>query len=462
MRLRAALITLSLILASFPCQAGGELAGFEVEYVSSNPTALEEIVPYFDFSAVAQSEAFRKLRIEHAGLLDDALNYLPQRTLAQLYPELNADSAWERWPYRTLNEKLALLDLEKHLDAPTKARVMALLTKTGPKRNPAAFAKILPLKANAPDWIRTLAIEIDGDTIELKLRDPIASVTGIAEKLRPLAEATGRYERLWQSGQVSSRGSLHLHVSNPELARYDLTAIAEHYQDLMLARELALPLVDAHFSESGGILERSNFISYKSDVTKRGLVRVINGTRLEVRMATTDVPSLLEELDELLVRHPEKALSLIDTKIQRLYASSPSILDRLIRVRPDIAWKFKARCGLSPERSLEVDKRIFRTVALGDPQTMALDLPKMIAAPKDFDLAREVLIEIAAEKDPATLTRARAMAKEMAKRRTHPALEQFIADTAPHHQPGWTPAPNVCLPEALSHITSALPSRRGR
>lgn len=372
------------------------LAGFETEVNRKNPKQLEEIVEYLDFGHLKGQGAFERLlynpRTEP--VLLKALSYgLQDAALQRLYPRLPLPRARARILKESLPTLIQKIDLERDLKASAKAEVLASLTWTCPQRDPDALSKLVPMKKSAPEWMKRLLIEVDQGTIEFKLAQPTNDLLKMPSLVEPLAQALGIKPKLW-SMEVLNGSNFHIHLSSPQIGA-EAIDLAELYQDLIVARVMDFHRNNDAFKISGSLFDRHSLGGYQFDTAERGPVRMVEFGHIEVRLLTLDLPSQMQELHDLFVTSTAaQATSQIEAKIKAVLSKNPNLLNRLVELRPDIAWRFLRYHERLPSEQLKPLKRqVLKAMVLSDDPEIFANLR---SGPSEEGLLESVLGEMSA------------------------------------------------------------------
>jgi len=300
---------------------------FELEI---HPDQAQYLMKYYDWAYIKKiiPEEILKQGIIDSKVLKNylknpiAFEHLPIKIKKKLLGNSKLPSRsfiQEKWESIPESERASLVDLE-HLNPKDQAEFIESLPlhHTSP---PIQIREILKLKSSAPEELKNLDVEFDGQTgslyLEYKTPENIQGIKRPFQSLDWLMNET-HAKKAHQKGKWHANGtSLHYHFSFPGLPQMEARLGARMRRFNILR---SLEAMQAHMSSR----------NYIENIRKRSIVRFIEGDHGEVRAGTQDVHNQVVEDFHLLTLPDELFEKEISQKIKEKLNFFNSIEEILI------------------------------------------------------------------------------------------------------------------------------------
>lgn len=265
---------------------------------------------------------------------------------------LDWETLYERWRALPAKEKAQAVNWEL-LSPFHKAKIAHELEEMlGAKSGP-----VLKLKANAPELLKKLYWHQELDAIEFKHASPVNEPQSLYRDIVEFGKLTGVSSKLENAPESRLRGvSLHYHLSLPGR---DLTQIATRLNDLTLLKRVDQGVIND--------LTADGVFVYTTDIRNRGLVRLAEPNRIEMRVHPEKLAEELPFLAKALALPEEDALKMLDGEIEKLLRKK-TVTDLIQKYRPKLfhRWEEKVPAEMLAAAA-DTDAIFIRQIKSDDP-----------------------------------------------------------------------------------------------
>lgn len=237
---------------------------------------------------------------------------------------LDWEKLHERWAALTNEEKAALVQWE-YLSPFHQAELVV-------KSNAIYSKNAIPLREDLPVEVKTffqkLEWEKDGDALEFRHKEPVKNPQELLEDIKRMGRYAGVSSKLENSPDSKLKGiSLHYHLS---VEGRDFKELAEGLNELLMIKRVKLGIIS-------DLTRKGEFI-YQENLKEKGLLRLINRERLEIRAHPEPLEAQLSAILKLMKEENPKA-SLEELVRQEL--KNMEVVELIQKYRPILLYKWR-------------------------------------------------------------------------------------------------------------------------